>query len=170
MCRTTVFMMGGQADGCVPAATGTAPTSTPCTGPSMGTGQFTQNGGDIDWSAPDKLDATSDPVTGDPTADALAGWADINGPEDLAMWAESGTNSSTTYSQAGGGLFRVRGVFMVPNADPFIISGGATLNLVNAQYIASSIELNGNTTNITMSVDPNSAVTIPDQGLVGLVR
>ena len=34
---------------------------------------------------------------------------------------------------------------MVPNADPFIISGGASLNLTNAQYVASSIELNGNT-------------------------
>jgi hypothetical protein len=59
---------------------------------------------------------------------------------------------------------------MVPNADSFILSGGSHLDLTNAQFIASSITLNGNTTSVTMSVDPNSAVTLPDQGVVGLVR
>jgi len=170
MCRTTTFMMGGQTTGCVPTTTGTAPNvSTPCGG-SLGTGQFTQNGGDIDWTAPDTLDTVTDPVTGDPLATAVTAWHDVNGPEDLALWSESGTSSSTNFSQAGGGLFRVRGVFMVPNAAPFAIKGGASLDLTNAQYIASSVELDGNTTNITMRVDPNSAVTLPDQGLVGLVR
>ena len=53
---------------------------------------------------------------------------------------------------------------------PFIISGGASLDLTNAQYVTTSIELNGNTTKITMRVDPNAAVSLPDQGLVGLVR
>ena len=69
----------------------------------------------------------------------------------------------------GGGIFNVRGVFMVPNADPFRISGGAGMNLTNAQYIVTSIELNGGT-QITMKVDPNSAVTLPDLDLVGLIR
>lgn len=173
MCRTTVMMLGGQADGCVPTSTGAAPTSTPCSASvngGLGTSQFSQNGGDIDWTAPDTLDAVTDPVTGDPLAVAVAAWHDVNGPEDLALWTESGTNSSNTYGMAGGGLFQVRGVFMVPNADPFIISGGASLDLTNAQYVTTSIELNGNTTRITMRVDPNAAVTLPDQGLVGLVR
>jgi len=169
MCRTTVLMMGGSATGCVPTLSGTAPNLlTPCGG--IGTGQFTQNGGGIDWTAPDTLDATTDPGTGDPLATAIAGWHDVNGMEDLALWSESGTNSSTGFSMAGGGLFRVRGVFMTPNAGPFVISGSSSLNLTNAQYITSSIELNGSGTNITMRVDPNAAVTLPDQGLVGLVR
>ncbi len=168
MCRTTAFMMGGRSDGCVPLTTGTAPTSTPCGG-ALGTGQFTQNGGGIDWSAPDTLDATTD-ADGNPLPAAVTAWADVNGPEDLALWSESGSTTSTNYSMGGGGLFRVRGVFMVPNAAPFIISGNSTLNLTNAQYIATSIELNGSGTNITMSVDPNAAVTVPDIGLVGLVR
>jgi hypothetical protein len=107
---------------------------------------------------------------GDPDPARAPGWSDPNGPEDLALWSESATNSSNTYSMAGGGLFNVRGVFMVPNADPFIISGGARMDLTNAQYVASSIELNGAGTNVTMSVDPNSAVTLPELGLVGLVR
>ena len=76
----------------------------------------------------------------------------------------------TTYDMAGGGIFQVRGVFMVPNADPFFIKGGASLDLTNAQYVASAVELAGNTTTVTMSVDPNSAVAVPDQGVVGLVR
>ena len=169
MCRTTAFMLGGKTDGCVPTATGAAPSSLPCAG-TLGTGQFSQNGGDIDWTAPDTLDAVTDPLTGDPLASAVTAWHDVNGPEDLALWSESGTNSSTTFGMGGGGLFRVRGVFMVPNAAPFIISGGSSMNLSNAQYIATSIELNGTGTNITLSVDPNAAVTLPDQGLVGLVR
>ena len=69
----------------------------------------------------------------------------------------------------GGGLFHVRGIYMVPNAAPFKLSGGAGMSLTNAQYIVTSIELNGGT-QITMSVNPDSAVTLPDLGLVGLVR
>ncbi len=172
MCRTTAFLMGGSTTGCVPATTGTAPTANPCPGINggLGTGQFTQTGGAIDWTAPDALDATTVPATGKVLATAVTAWADVNGPEDLALWAESGTSSSATYSMAGGGGFHVRGVFMVPNAEPFILSGGSTMNLTNAQYIATSIELNGTGTNITMSVDPNSAVVLPDLGLVGLIR
>ncbi len=170
MCRTTAFMMGGQSTGCVPATTGTVPNATTPCGGGLGTGQFTQNGGGIDWTAPDTLDTVVDPVTGNPLPAAIAAWHDVNGPEDLALWSESGSSASSTYGMAGGGLFRVRGVFMAPNATPFIISGGASLDLTNAQYVASSVELNGSTTNITMRVDPNAAVTLPDQGLVGLVR
>jgi hypothetical protein len=44
------------------------------------------------------------------------------------------------------------------------------MNLKNAQFVASTIALNGNTTNITMSVDPNAAVSLPRLLLVGLVR
>jgi Flp pilus assembly protein TadG len=164
MCRTTVLMMGGSHEGCVPASTGSAPTLTPCSG-GVGSGQFSQNGGGIDWTAPDRLDATIDD-DGEPLPAALAAWEDPDGPEDLALWSESAGG----YNMAGGGLFAVRGVFMVPNADPFTISGGANLTLTNAQYITSSIRLNGNTTAITMSVDPNSAVTLPELGVVGLVR
>ncbi len=169
MCRTTAMLMGGQSTGCVPTLTGTAPTTTPCGG-GLGSGQFTQNGGTVDWTAPDTLDATTDPATGDPTATAVSAWTDPNGLEDLALWSESASNSSTSFSMGGSGSLSVRGVFMVPNADPFIIGGGGSQNLTNAQYVASSIALNGNTTNITMSVDPNAAITLPDQGLVGLVR
>jgi hypothetical protein len=172
LCRTTTFMMGGSTTGCVPTTTGTAPTATPCPGigTGRGTGQFTQTGGDIDWTAPDAVDATLDPSTMEPLSTSAAAWSDVNGPEDLALWAESGTSSSETYNMTGGGIFNVRGIFMTPNAEPFILSGGALLNLTNAQYICTSLELNGTGTRVLMKVDPNSAVTLPDLGLVGLVR
>ncbi|GAA2116241.1 hypothetical protein GCM10009843_06330 [Nocardioides bigeumensis] len=172
LCRTTTFMMGGSSTGCVPTTSGTPPTAAPCPGINSGRGygQFTQTGGDIDWTAPDSVDATLDPSTMDPLPGSAAAWSDINGPEDLALWAESGTNSSDTYNMTGGGIFNVRGIFMTPNAEPFILSGGALLNLTNAQYICSSLELNGAGTRVLMKVDPNSAVTLPDLGLVGLVR
>jgi Flp pilus assembly protein TadG len=168
LCRTTAFMLGGQSDGCVPATSGNAPTTTPCAG-TLGTGQFTQTGGDIDWTAPNSLDQTLDTTTNTSLPAAVTAWSDPNGPEDLALWSESATNTSQTYNMNGGGIFNVRGVFMVPNADPFKISGGAGMNLTNAQYIVTSIELNGGT-QITMKVDPNSAVTLPDLDLVGLIR
>jgi hypothetical protein len=168
LCRTTAFLMGGRSDGCVPATEGTAPTLTPCAG-ALGNGQLTQQGGDIDWTPPDALAQVLDPFTQLPSAAAQAGWADPNGPEDLALWSESASNTSTTYNMNGSGLFHVRGIYMVPNAAPFTLSGGAGMTLSNAQYITTSIELNGGT-QITMSVNPDSAVTLPDIGLVGLVR
>lgn len=136
----------------------------------MGTGQFSQTGGDIDWTAPNEHDVmTLDDGSPDPAKAPF--WSDVNGPEDLALWSESaGNNSSTTYNMAGGGLFAVRGVFMTPNADSMILSGGALLDLTNAQFIATSIQLNGNTTRVKMSVDPNSAVTLPQLTPFTLVR
>jgi hypothetical protein len=174
LCKTTVFMLGGDTAACVPTYDATvqdapAPTSTPCAGNTMGTGQLTQTGGNIDWTAPDRYDVmTLADGTPDPTM--TAAWSDPNGPEDLALWSESGTNSSSTFNMSGGGVFNVRGVFMVPNADPFTIGGGSTMILTNAQFIASTIALNGNTTNLTMTVDPNAAVTLPELKVIGLVR
>jgi Flp pilus assembly protein TadG len=168
MCRTTVFLMGGQSDGCVPTTNGTAPTSAPC-GTGLGSGQFTQNGGSIDWTAPDTQDIMT-LANGDPDPAVSAKWSDVNGPEDLALWSESASDSSNTFNMTGGGIFHVRGVFMTPNAKPFTIGGGAVLDLKNAQFIARTIELNGSGTKIDMSVDPNAAVTLPRLDPLGLVR
>jgi hypothetical protein len=152
----------------VPTTSGTAPTPTPCSS-GLGSGQFTQTGGDIDWTAPNSLDATLDWTTKTELPVALTAWQNPNGPEDLALWAESASDNSHEYRMAGGGVFSVRGVFMVPNAEPFRLSGGSGMNLTNAQYIVSSIALNGGT-QITMKVDPNSAIILPDLDLVGLIR
>jgi hypothetical protein len=171
LCNTTVFMMSGHSDGCVPSSGGTAPTTSPCSGtPSLGDGQIDLHGSAIiDWTAPNALDATIDPVTGKPTAAALAGWSDLNGPEDLALWDESSSDNSNKYILGGSGSLHSVGVFMVPNATPFAVGGGGAQNLNNAQYIATDIALNGGA-QISMTVDPNAAVTLPELVIVGLVR
>ena len=171
MCYTTVLMMGGQTNACLPSSPSTAPPNptTPCGG-SSGTGQFTQTGGDVDWTAPNRYDATmlSD-GSADPTKQGE--WADANGPEDLGLWSESGgTSSNPKYQMTGGGAVHLRGVLMAPNAQPFVLSGQFDQTLINAQYVVSSISLSSNNTNIKMQVDPNAAVTLPKLMLVGLVR
>jgi hypothetical protein len=124
----------------------------------------------IDWVAPNTIDVTTD-SDGNPLSAAISAWHDPNGPEDLALWTESyGGTSNPKYSMGGSGVMHTVGVFMAPNAAPFTISGGSSQDLRNAQYIATSIDLNGSGTKITMRVDPNSAVTLPALDVVGLVR
>jgi hypothetical protein len=69
----------------------------------------------------------------------------------------------------GGALFRVKGVFMTPNYDPFTLGGNGFEGLRNAQYVASSIALSGGV-QLSMTVDPDSAVPLPRLEVVGLVR
>lgn len=177
LCNTTVFMMGGRSDACLPApytdiASAPTPTQSPCAGVNgdMGNGQIKQTGGDVDWTGPNLLSDTID-ADGNPTPAALAGWSDPNGPEDLALWDESAGNStSTKYQFTGGGGFHLQGIFMVPNADPISLSGSANFDLTNAQFVATSLALASNNTTLSMRVDPNSAVTLPKLKTVGLVR
>lgn len=164
LCYTTMVMMGGQPGGCLPTSDGSAPTATPCGG-AVGTGQLTQTGGDVDWTAPNALDTTLDTL-GNPTADASAGYADLNGPEDLALWTESAGSSGMN----GQASLHAVGVFMAPNADPFQVGGGACQSLNNAQYIVSSFGLNGANACLKMTVDSQAAVQMPTVNQVGLVR
>jgi hypothetical protein len=169
LCNTTMVLMGGQSNGCVPTTDGTAPTLTGCGG-GLGSGQVKQTGGSVvDWTAPNTDDVmTLSNGAVDPAHSA--DWTNPAGPEDLALWSESGaTTSSTTSVMGGNGAMHVQGVFMVPNYQPMTITGGAVLNLTNAQFIATSLELNGNTS-MNLSVDPNAAVTLPNLTIVGLVR
>jgi hypothetical protein len=171
LCYTSVVMMGGQADACMPASPSTAPPnpSTPCGG-GTGFGQLTQTGGSVDWTAPNRY-TVMNLSDGRPDPAKSGEYQDSAGPEDLAFWSESGgTGSNPKFQMTGGGDVHLVGVLMTPNAQPFNLSGQFVQDLVNAQYITGSIALSSNNTRITMSVDPNAAVTLPDQGLVGLVR
>jgi Flp pilus assembly protein TadG len=172
MCYTTLVMEGNDTNAClnnVPNEQANGPTSTPCSG-AAGDGQLAQTGGNVDWTAPNAVDITAD-ASGTPNADALTGWGDTNGPEDLAFWSESyGGSSNPTYTMAGGGVLHVVGVYMLPNADPFKLTGTGVQTLTNAQYVASTINLNSNNTTIQMDVDPYSVVTLPALQEVGLVR
>lgn len=154
-CNTTVYLLGGNDNGCVPSTSGTAPTSTPCSG-AGGTGQLKINGGVTDWTAPNQYAGAI------PEPDQVGAWED---GEDLALWAESASG----YSMAGGGAMQLVGVLMAPNASPFELSGGGSQALKNAQYIARSFALAGGAT-LSMTVDPNSAVTVPELDPFTLVR
>lgn len=172
MCYTTAVMMGNGANACltnVPSQETNGPTATPCS-TGAGDGQINQQGGNVDWTAPNQYDVTILP-DGTPDPAKSPGWSDPNGPEDLALWSESyGAASNPKFTMTGGGTEHVIGVFMTPNADPFQLSGGATLDLTNAQFVAASFALGSANTNLIMSVDPNSAVQLPQLRPVGLVR
>jgi hypothetical protein len=170
LCYTTVLMMGGSTDACLPMTPSTDPPNptTPCGG--TGTGQLTQTGGNVDWTAPNRYDVMTLP-NGKPDPARATEWGDPEGPEDLVFWSESGGGASNPkYQMTGGGTVHLVGVLMTPNAQPFNLSGQFSQTLFNAQYIASSISLSSNNTQITMRVDPDSAVTLPKLQMVGLVR
>ena len=172
LCYTTMVMMGNGANACLtnlPTEEANGPTTTPCS-TGAGDGQINQQGGNVDWTAPNQYDLTT-LADGTPDPTKAPGWSDPNGPEDLALWTESyGAASSPKFTLTGGGTEHVVGVFMTPNADPFQLGGGATLNLTNAQFVAASFALGSANTNLIMSVDPNSAVQLPQLRPVGLVR
>lgn len=171
MCYTTVVMMGGQYNACMPISpSALAPDpNTPCAG-GTGNGQFTQTGGNVDWTAPNRYDVMN-LLDGSPDPAKSAEWSDAGGPEDLALWSESGGSSSNPkFQMTGGGTVHLVGVLVTPNAQPFTLTGQFNQTLVNAQYVTSSISLSSNNTKIIMRVDPNAAVTLPELEVVGLVR
>lgn len=147
LCNSTVFMMGGDtATGCVPAANDGLPLSTPCSG-TTGNGQITVTGGSIDWTSPNEY-------AGAITAGSeTAAWDNF---EDLALWAES----AGTYRFSGGGGMQTVGVYMVPNGSPVRVGGGASQNLINAQYFARTFAVTGGGT-LSLTTDPQNAVTVP---------
>jgi len=159
MCHTTVVLMGGQSSGCVPTTNGAAPTTTPCSG-TTGTGQLSVNGGNQDWTAPNAYGGAI------PDSDKLAAWD--NG-EDLALWAESAATTNDKYTMGGGGSMNVVGIYFTPNAIPFQLNGGSSQGLTNAQFIASTFAVGGNS-NLAMAVDPDNAITLPALTTFTLVR
>jgi hypothetical protein len=64
----------------------------------------------------------------------------------------------------------VSGVFFLPNANPFVISGGSfQSNGANAQFIVRKLSANGSGS-LTMRPNPNDAITIPPAPSIALVR
>jgi len=175
-CNTTVVLLGGDTNGCMLPSSynpdlqtiGPAPTHSPCPSNTSGSGQVNVNGF-VDWTAPNACTVITASLC---DATALAGndgWHNVNGPEDLALWSESAAFGSTNAVIGGTSQFNLRGVFMTPNYDPLNLGGGPNTTLTNAQFIASALNLNGGA-QLTMSVDPNSAVKLKELKVVGLVR
>ena len=160
LCGTAVVMGDGWTGASCPVPTTPTPISVEPTDNSCYGYVSVGGGGFMEWTAPNIVSTTATST-------------DWNALEDLTVWTEtSGTVSgSTTNSKiGGGGQMYVSGVFFLPNANPFVISGGSfQANGANAQFIVRRLSANGQGT-LTMRPNPNDAVTIPPAPSTSLVR
>lgn len=152
LCQTTVLLANDLPVGAgacpVPptpplGSTGLAPYNNTCNG------YIDVNaGGDMDWTAPNHL-----PVTATASEKQTA-WDNL---EDLALWTEASHGSSV----GGGASMTLTGVFFLPNADPFTISGHGNQTIpANAQFIARKLSVQGQGT-LYMRPDPSDSFVLP---------
>jgi hypothetical protein len=147
-CNTSVIMMGGQSDGCLPTVSGTEPRdSTLCNGYLNLTGNA-----HTDWSAPDLKGAERTQ-------------ADQDDLEDLAFWTENHQVNSIL----GGGGITLAGVFVLPNANPFEIGGNGAQDVKDSQYFTRKLEAHGGGT-LEMKPSPYNMTNFPYFGGYALVR
>jgi hypothetical protein len=114
----------------------------------------------LDWTAPN---ASDDGMDWDEAGDRPY----LDNFEDLAFWTETaGTNNSIS----GGGANTMKGVFFLPNANPFNISGnGGQVIQSDAQFITRKLKMGGNGV-LSMRPNPRNAVSFPYFSGFSLVR
>ena len=143
MCQTFTFLASGY--GRVPTTHGTLPCGTACSTYS-GTIEVTA-GAAVDLSAPNEITGRL------PEAAELM---TTNPFEDLGLWVEAG---GATNGLSGGALTKLRGVFFLPNADPFTLTGGGSLPIdLSAQFVSTSLKVQGGA---TVNLVPNPEDSIP---------
>lgn len=143
MCQTFTYLASGYDK--VPATDGALPCTNPCSGYSgtisVSSGSF------VDLSAPNEITGRL------PDAAELA---TTNPFEDLALWTEAGGNNN---GLAGGAATKLRGVFFMPNADAFNLTGGGSLPIdLSAQFVSTSLKVTGGA---TVNLVPNPEDSIP---------
>jgi hypothetical protein len=159
LCGTAVVMGDGWSGASCPVPLTPTPVSV---GPADNScyGYISLGGGGfMEWTAPNLISSG-------------ATQTDWNALEDLTFWTEASglSQTSTKNSIGGGGQMWVSGVFFLPNANPFIISGGGLQNNgANAQFITRRLEANGNGT-LYMKPNINDSITAPPPPLISLVR
>jgi hypothetical protein len=90
---------------------------------------------------------------------ALRWLAPTEGPfAGLALWSENEQESINSYSLTGSGLMEMAGAFFTPYAWTLKLSGGATWNVKNAQFISQGIAVSGGA---EMYLAPSSVDLIP---------
>jgi hypothetical protein len=158
LCGTTVLM--GDATGSnpahppIPATDGVDPYDNNFDGIIALSG-----GGTLDWTAPN---ASSVAMEWNKTASQPY----LDDFEDLAFWTEASDSSSLS----GGGQNNMVGVFFLPNADPFNMSGnGGQIIESNAQFIVRKLAMAGNGV-LRMRPNPNDAISVPYFSNFALVR
>ncbi|MDQ4089790.1 MAG: Tad domain-containing protein [Actinomycetota bacterium] len=141
MCQTFTYLASGYDK--VPTVNGT----NPCLCNSYSGTIEVISGATVDLSAPNEITGRL------PTAAELA---TTNPFEDLGLWVEAGggTNGLT-----GGAATKLRGVFFLPNADPFTLAGGGTLPIeLSAQFVSTTLKVTGGA---TVNLVPNPEDSIP---------
>ena len=143
MCQTFTFLASGF--GKVPATNGTFPCKSACDA-------YTSNiqissGAIADISAPNEITGRLPDVIELTTTNPF---------EDLGLWAEAGGGGNLI---SGGGFSAFRGVYFMPNAAPFTLTGGGASNIdLSAQFVASTMKVTGNA---TVNLVPNPEDSIP---------
>jgi len=143
LCQTFTYLASGYDK--VPATDGTLPCASPCSG-YTGTINIS-SGSTVDLSAPNG-------ITGRLPADAEL--ATTNPFEDLGLWVEAG---GTGNGLAGGASTKLAGVFFLPNANPFSLTGGGSVPIdLSAQFVSTSLKVSGGA---TLNLVPNPEDSIP---------
>lgn len=133
-CHTSVIMLGGYNDACLPAGYGTwFPSGKVCDGNTMtGNGVIKMSGsGAADWTAPSLLD--------DEILAKDIPQADHDDLEDLMFWSETADEQVL----GGSGVVHLSGVFVAPNAHPLRLNGTPTWDVLNSQYVVRTLLNNG---------------------------
>lgn len=147
LCQMHVYLRGANSPGAasfLPTAVTPAPALPPGPATNASLGTINMSSGSVDWTAPNELDLL-------PTAADLA----IYKFEDLALWTEA---SSTSPLNGGGGM-NLGGIFFLPNANSFEISGNAGQTIsVDAQFFVRKLDVTGGS---TLRMVPNPANQVP---------
>lgn len=143
MCQTFLYLASGYDK--VPASDGTIPCKAACSNLS---GTISVSSGALsDLSAPNEITGRF------PTPAELA---NTNRFEDLGLWTEAGGN---TNGMAGGASTSLTGVFFLPNAEAFNLTGGGSLPVrLSAQFVSTKLKVAGNA---TINLVPNPEDSIP---------
>lgn len=141
LCHTFVYLAGGYDR--VPTTDDTQPCTCDYGGKlDIGSGAF------LGWTAPNDIrDRPPDSI------DLLTSRF-----EDLALWTESGGAQGL----AGGSSTSLAGVFFLPNADQFVLTGGGSLPIeFSAQFIARTMSVTGGAEiNLTPRREDSVAVSV----------
>lgn len=133
-CNTSIILLGGYSDGCLPAVNGTyyANGKVCDTLTKTGNGLLNMGGNAIvDWTAPSTVpDTTPANLVPQAARDEL---------EDLMFWSET----YGVHGLGGGGSVHLSGVFVAPNADALKLNGNPAWDVLNSQYVVRTLENNG---------------------------
>lgn len=151
LCQTSVLMANGWQS--APGPPSAWPTSAAVAPPydNSFTGKVEIKGqGSVDWTAPNALPGL--PAT----------QVDWDRLEDLTLWTETSDESTV----GGQGAMHLAGVFALPNAAPFTLSGtGAQAIDADAQFWTRRLSLSGQAL-LEMAPNPNDSVPTIDFSLV----